>query len=98
MTEGFDRCSLKNFTTPELKECVKQLETGSKGKNKKKEKEKNKHSSHHTGGVVKSGRWFSWHNGCESQYHEFWSTRMLLSFGYPNATDPDQNVIQNCLG
>jgi len=45
MTEGFDRCSLKNFTTPELKECVKQLETGSKGKNQKKEKEKNKHSS-----------------------------------------------------
>ena len=42
-------------------------------------------------GVVKSGRWFSWHNGCESQYHEFWATRMLLSFVYPNETDPDQN-------
>lgn len=52
MTEGFVRCSLKNFTTPELKECVKQLETGSKGKNKKKEKDKNKHSSHHTGRLL----------------------------------------------
>ena len=42
-------------------------------------------------GAVKTSRWFSWHNGCESQYHEFWSTRMLLSFAHPHEADPDEN-------
>lgn len=44
-------------------------------------------------GAVKTSRWFSWHNGCESQYHEFWSTRMLLSFAHPHEADPDDQVV-----
>jgi len=41
--------------------------------------------------VVKGSRWFSWHNGCIDHYHEFFATRMLLSFGYPHERDPDEN-------
>ena len=40
------------------------------------------------GGLVKSGRWFSWHSCCEEQLKEFWTTRMLLMHEKPNG-QPD---------
>ena len=42
-------------------------------------------------GVVKGSRWFSWHGGCEDHYHEFFATRMLLTFAHPHERDPDEN-------
>ena len=41
--------------------------------------------------AVKKGRWFSWHNGCQDHHAEYFATRMLLSWGYPNEPNPDDS-------
>lgn len=38
---------------------------------------------------VKSGRWFSWNGAAEQQMTEFWSTRMLLQYKFPDTNPED---------
>ena len=38
---------------------------------------------------LKSGRWFSWQNALSDHFGEYWATRMLLTFLYPDEKSPD---------
>lgn len=38
---------------------------------------------------VKSGRWFSWQNALSDHFGEYWATRILLTFLYPDEKSPD---------
>ena len=44
------------------------------------------------GGMPKKGRWFSWHEQAASHLKEWRITRMLLTWSFPTAPDPNQNI------